>query len=180
MQGGRPAIYGEAGPLVACTRGGILALALALAGCATAPVVAPPPPAPVAASASPAPDDPARTTVIFTAMQMVGTPYRLGGTGPDSFDCSGLVQYVYRNAGIVLPRTAAEQLQATTPLTLEQAAPGDLLFFRDGGQTSHVAIYLGQGRFVHAPSGGKTVSLDSFANAWYRMHFSRAGRVPAG
>ena len=62
-------------------------------------------------------------------------------------------------------------------MTLENAEAGDLLFFRDGSRTSHVAIYLGQGRFVHAPNGGNSVSLDSFGNAYWRMRFARAGRI---
>jgi len=122
--------------------------------------------------------DPLRTQVVFTAMQMVGVPYRWGGSTPEGFDCSGLVQYAYAHAGRPLPRTAAAQMAASAPLTLEKAEAGDLLFFRDGGQTSHVAIYLGQGRFVHAPSTGRQVSLDSFGNAYWRMRFTRAGRVP--
>ena len=110
-------------------------------------------------------------------MQMVGAPYRWGGTTPEGFDCSGLVQYAYSNAGLRLPRTAADQMKAVTPLTLENAQAGDLLFFRDGGRTSHVAIYLGEGRFVHAPSTGNSVSLHSFSNTYWRMRFARAGRV---
>jgi len=121
--------------------------------------------------------DPVRTQIVFTAMQMVGVPYVWGGAAPTGFDCSGLVHYAYANAGIPVPRTAADQLGATAPLTLEQAEAGDLLFFRDGGRTSHVAIYLGQGRFVHAPNGGKQVSLDSFANTYWRARFARAGRI---
>ncbi|MEO7386084.1 MAG: C40 family peptidase [Gammaproteobacteria bacterium] len=123
------------------------------------------------------PPDQLRAQVVFTAMQMVGVPYRWGGSSPDGFDCSGLVQFAYSNAGLRLPRTAAEQLEASTPVPLETARAGDLLFFRDGSRTSHVAIYLGAGRFVHAPSTGNRVSLDSFGNAYWRMHFARAGRV---
>lgn len=137
-------------------------------------------PAPVGSSdpgsVQPAPD-PVRMRVVFTAMQQVGVPYRWGGSTPAGFDCSGLVQYAYQYAGLRLPRTAAEQLTSTTPVTLENAAPGDLLFFRDGGRTSHVAIYIGEGRFVHAPRGGKTVSLDTFDNTYWRTSFTRAGRI---
>jgi cell wall-associated NlpC family hydrolase len=123
------------------------------------------------------PADPVRSQVVFTAMQMVGVPYRWGGSTPQGFDCSGLVQYAYSNAGLRLPRTAAAQMDASAPVTLEKAQAGDLLFFRDGSRTSHVAIYLGDGRFVHAPSTGNQVSLDSFGNAYWRMRFARAGRV---
>lgn len=118
---------------------------------------------------------PVRLQVVFTAMQMVGLPYRWGGATPEGFDCSGLVQYTYAHAGLKLPRTAAEQLAAARPISLEQAAPGDLLFFQDGGRTSHVAIYLGEGRFIHAPRSGQPVSLDSFGSDYWRSRFRRAG-----
>jgi len=156
----------------------IAALAAVLAGCSS------PPRLPDTTAGYPGSDpdfaqpaDPVRSQVVFTAMQMVGVPYRWGGSSPEGFDCSGLVQYAYSNAGLRLPRTAAAQLDASSPVTLENAQAGDLLFFRDGGRTSHVAIYLGEGRFVHAPSTGSHVSLDSFGNAYWRMRFARAGRV---
>jgi len=142
-----------------------------LAGCSSAPPQAERSPRVLV------PADAVRTQVVFTAMQMVGVPYRWGGASPEGFDCSGLVQYAYSNAGLQLPRTAADQMKAVTPLTLENAEAGDLLFFREGKRTSHVAIYLGQGRFVHAPSTGNSVSLDSFSNTYWRMRFARAGRV---
>ncbi len=146
-------------------------LAGSLAGCSSAPRQA------ETSANVPVPADAARNQAVFTAMQMVGVPYQWGGASPRGFDCSGLVQYAYSNAGLQLPRTAAAQMNAVTPLTLENAEAGDLLFFRDGKRTSHVAIYLGQGRFVHAPSTGKSVSLDSFSNTYWRMRFARAGRV---
>jgi len=155
--------------------GALAALVALLAACSSAPErpavtrEAPPVAAPV-----PAPD-PLRLQVVFTAMQMVGIPYRWGGATPAGFDCSGLVQYTYANAGLKLPRTAAEQLAAARPISLDQAAPGDLLFFQDGGRTSHVAIYLGDGRFIHAPSSGQKVSLDSFGSDYWRARFRRAG-----
>ena len=150
---------------------GFAAIAVGLTGCSSSPRT------PDTHSGIRVPADPVRAQVVFTAMQMVGVPYQWGGSTPAGFDCSGLVQYAYSNAGMRLPRTAAAQLDASAPLTLENAQAGDLLFFRDGGRTSHVAIYLGQGRFVHAPSTGGQVSLDSFGNAYWRMRFARAGRV---
>lgn len=156
-----------------------LLAALLLAGCSSTGRLPPaaPPVAAVPAPATP-PADPARMQAVLTAMQMVGVPYRWGGTTPEGFDCSGLVQFVWRNAGIRLPRTAAEQLGATAPVTLEAAQPGDLLFFRDRGAISHVAIYIGEGRFVHAPRGGREVSLSSFDSDYYRSRFARAGQIP--
>ena len=149
------------------------AIAVGLTGCSSAPRT------PDATTGITVAADPVRAQIVFTAMQMVGVPYQWGGSTPEGFDCSGLVQYAYSNAGLRLPRTAEAQLDASAPLTLENAQAGDLLFFRDGGHTSHVAIYLGQGRFVHAPSTGGQVSLDSFGNAYWRMRFARAGRVPS-
>jgi cell wall-associated NlpC family hydrolase len=151
----------------------LAAMAVGLAGCSSAPR------SPDTRTGIPVPTNPLRAQVVSTAMQMVGVPYRWGGATPKGFDCSGLVQYAYSNAGLSLPRTASEQMAAVKPLTLEKAEAGDLLFFRDGSRTSHVAIYLGEGRFVHAPSTGGQVSLDSFGNAYWRMRFARAGRVPS-
>ena len=165
----------------------ISAAVILLAGCAGAPQ-APDPAARISVPASPPAGsppmplpDPLRTQVVFTAMQMVGVPYLWGGSTPAGFDCSGLVQYAYSNAGFQLPRTAAAQFAASTPLTLENAVAGDLLFFNDRNRPSHVAIYLGEGRFVHAPNGGSRVSLDNLGSSYWRTHFSSAGRIiPSG
>lgn len=160
---------------------GQVALIAALAACSSPPRVPDASGYPVATTGANAQvADPVRARIVFTAMQMVGVPYAWGGSSPAGFDCSGLVQYAYSNAGLHVPRTAAAQMDAAAPLTLENAQAGDLLFFRDGSRTSHVAIYLGQGRFVHAPSTGGQVSLDSFGNAYWRMRFARAGRMAAG
>ena len=168
---------------VAAARGLVAGLSLALAGCfqgATAPepqfggdfpVLGPP----GAAETTP---DPVRSRIVFTALQMVGVPYRYGGESPDGFDCSGLVQFAYRSAGISVPRTSRDQLQASAPVTLAEASAGDLLFFHSK-DFSHVGIYLGQGRFVHAPATGMNVSIASFNDAYYRRNFVRAGRIPA-
>ena len=121
--------------------------------------------------------DPVRSRIIFTALQMVGVPYRYGGESPDGFDCSGLVQYAYRSAGVAVPRTSREQLKASRAVTLAEASAGDLVFFQSKDY-SHVGIYLGEGRFVHAPSTGRTVSIGSFNEAYYRRNFVRAGRLP--
>lgn len=156
----------------------LMAMAVAvLAACSSPPRAPDPAPRAAVPPASGQPADPVRAQVVFTALQMVGVPYRWGGSSPAGFDCSGLVQYAYSNAGLKLPRTAEAQLEASAPVTLENAEAGDLLFFRQDGRTSHVAIYLGEGRFIHAPSTGRQVSLDSFGNAYWRMHFARAGRI---
>jgi murein DD-endopeptidase len=108
---------------------------------------------------------------------MIGVPYRYGGESPSGFDCSGLVQYSYRAAGMKVPRTSRAQYKAATPIRLTEAVPGDLLFFRYDNKISHVAIYLGDERFVHAPSSGKQVSVASLRDPHYQQHFAQAGRL---
>lgn len=148
-------------------------LALSSAGCFQSTTL---PETPASSAEVPATSDPTRSRIIFTALQMVGVPYRFGGATPQGFDCSGLVQYAYRNAGISVPRTSREQLRVSSPVTLERASPGDLLFFQST-DNSHVGIYLGDGRFVHAPATGYNVSISSFDEPYYRRNFVRAGKM---
>ncbi len=122
--------------------------------------------------------------VLFHAIGLVGTPYQWGGNTPDSgFDCSGLVDYVYRRAAdLSLPRSshAMADMKAPKIKRVNQLASGDLLFFRTGGGgISHVAIYVGNGRFVHAPNSGGTVRLDYITNPYWSRHFAYARRVLA-
>jgi peptidoglycan hydrolase-like protein with peptidoglycan-binding domain len=94
--------------------------------------------------------------VIAVARQQLGDPYHLGDEGPDSFDCSGLVQFCFRvGAAIQLPRTAAQQQLATTPVV--QPVPGDLVFYGPAGKAHHVGIYIGGGRMIAAPHTGEVV-----------------------
>ena len=111
------------------------------------------------------------------ARDQLGKQYQWGASGPDKFDCSGLVQYSYSAAGLKVPRTSRDQYGSATPISLTDAEPGDLLFFRYDRKISHVAIYLGDERFVHAPSSGKTVSVASLRDPHYQQHFVRAGRL---
>lgn len=111
------------------------------------------------------------------AMSVIGAPYRYGGRTPSGFDCSGLVFYAYGNAGFSVPRTSAAQMRAASAVEYDQARRGDLLFFGRGGRVSHVAIYLGDGRFVHAPQTGREVSVGYMRDEWYRQNFYRAGRL---
>ncbi len=114
--------------------------------------------------------------VALRALAMIGTPYQYGGNGPHNFDCSGLVQYIYRDIGLEVPRTAAEQYDASRSVDLKAVRPGDLLFFRINGRVSHVAIYAGEGRFVHAPQTGRTVELRPIDDPYYAPRLVRAGR----
>lgn len=125
---------------------------------------------------------PAAEDVLFRALGLVGTPYRYGGNTPDSgFDCSGLIGYVYRDAaGLVLPRSTGEMIRLRAPAVPRQALrSGDLLFFATsgGGKVSHAGIYVGEGRFVHAPSSGGTVRLDSLSSAYWQKSYLNAKRV---
>ena len=118
--------------------------------------------------------------VLFRAISLVGTPYRYGGNTPQGgFDCSGLIGYVFNDvAGARLPRSADGIADLAAPkVPRGQLASGDLVFFRDGGRISHIGIYVGEGRFVHAPSSGGTVRLDALDGDYWRDHYAGAKRV---
>lgn len=111
------------------------------------------------------------------ALDVVGVPYRFGGSTPDGFDCSGLIQYSYGLAGRQLPRDTEGLRTRTRPVPLAQARPGDLLFFHlNGRRNSHVGLHIGDNSFVHAPSTGKHVSTASLSNPFWRRHFAGARR----
>ena len=110
------------------------------------------------------------------AMQQVGVAYRYGGASPNGFDCSGLVHFSYLRAGKSVPRTTTQQWNSFAPIDNKRIREGDVLFFRIDGKMAHVGMYVGDGRFVHAPSSGKTVSVESLSNDYYRNAFIRAGR----
>ncbi len=110
------------------------------------------------------------------ARQQVGVPYRYGGSNPDGFDCSGLVQYSYARVGVKVPRTTGQLWSASQPIGRDDLRTGDLLFFNIDGKMSHVGMYLGEQRFVHAPSSGRRVSIASLESPYYDKAFARAGR----
>ncbi|MEE4541641.1 NlpC/P60 family protein [Streptomyces sp. V4-01] len=95
---------------------------------------------------------------VAAARQMLGAPYVWGATGPNAFDCSGLMLYAYRRAGVALPRTSQEQMNAGAHIPLDQVRPGDLVIYR--GDASHVAMYVGAGQVIHAPYPGARVRYD--------------------
>lgn len=120
-------------------------------------------------------------TVLQRALALLGTPYRWGGSGTDGFDCSGLVGYVFRNAlGVELPRVSRD-LAKSGQLVSDRAllSPGDLVFFarRARGEVDHVGIYVGDGRFVHAPRTGKAVEVSSLDDGYWSDRFVQARRV---
>lgn len=119
--------------------------------------------------------------VLFRAIALVGTPYRWGGNTPDGgFDCSGLVDYIYRQAaGLQLPRTSREMsaMGGHRVGTMRDLVSGDLVFFGGGGGISHVGVYVGKGRFVHAPNSGGTVRLDDIDGPYWKDHFAFGKRL---
>ncbi|AGW90995.1 MULTISPECIES: C40 family peptidase [Cupriavidus] len=120
--------------------------------------------------------------ISIQAMSLVGTPYRYGGNTPDAgFDCSGLVRYVVsRAANVNLPRTTEAMGTRGSALDRSEVASGDLVFFNTTGRAnSHVGIYVGQNRFVHAPSSGGTVRLEDMSKPYWASRYNGARRVVA-
>lgn len=131
-------------------------------------------------SSPPVPDSSARSPgamAAAVALDQVGVRYRYGGNGPQGFDCSGLVHYAYRQAGVSVPRTTGELWAAAADVDRNDLRAGDILFFRVEGKMSHVGMYLGERRFVHAPQSGSRVSVASLDAPFYRKALLRAGRI---
>jgi cell wall-associated NlpC family hydrolase len=115
------------------------------------------------------------------AIGLVGVPYKWGGNTPaGGFDCSGLVVYVaYRAKGLKLPRTVAEMSRYGQDIDLDQRLPGDLIFFNTTGHPfSHVGIYVGKNRFVHAPNEGGTVRIESLLSSYWAPRLTSIRRLP--
>lgn len=110
------------------------------------------------------------------AVRQVGVPYRYGGDSVSGFDCSGLVQYAWSAAGKKVPRTTGEQWRQMQPVAQGDLEPGDVLFFNIEGKVSHVGLYLGSRRFVHAPESGREVTIADLDSEFYRRAFIRGGR----
>jgi cell wall-associated NlpC family hydrolase len=154
------------------------AAAVALAACAGGPRAVSHPPARPEAIAPPALSAPdPRILIVDSATAMIGQPYRYGGSSPGGFDCSGLVMYAVAGAGIRVPRTALDQLNFGQPVARTELQAGDLVFMHLISKELHVAIALDNQRFVHAPSSGGFVRIDSLAAAPYAAGFIGARRV---
>lgn len=155
-----------------------LVVLLLVAGCASTPQPEPP------ASAAKRQPPVKRTEAVADyaaghAARMIGRPYRFGGATPsEGFDCSGLVQYGYRQAGMALPRSTDEQRSIAKPVRVDDLRRGDLLFFnQEGKKFGHVGIYLGRGMFVHAPSSGKAVRSDRLDAPYWKKHLTEVRRL---
>jgi murein DD-endopeptidase len=146
---------------------------LALGGCASTPQRAPD-----AAAGSTKPSVERGEQAAGYALTMVGKPYRYGGSSPKGFDCSGLVMYSYKNAGVALPHGTDKQRSMSRSIKVAELRRGDLLFFnQEGKKYGHVGIYVGDGRFVHAPSSGKSVRSDRLDSPYWKKHLSEARRI---
>jgi cell wall-associated NlpC family hydrolase len=144
---------------------------LALAGCASAPT---PPSAPVRAKAS----DTAANRAADVALSMLGKPYKYSGDTPAGFDCSGLVSYSYSRVGVDVSRDTRTLRTQASLVPVKDLRRGDLLFFdQEGKKSSHVGLYVGGGRFVHAPSTGGRVRADNLDAKYWQKHFVEARRI---
>jgi cell wall-associated NlpC family hydrolase len=119
------------------------------------------------------------TDLVVSAMGFLDVPYLKGGNGNGGFDCSGFVRFVFRQSlGLVLPRSAAEQAAVTDTISKQDLRPGDLVFFNTMKQAfSHVGIYIGNGKFIHAPRPGEKVRLEDMQKAYWVTRFNGARRV---
>jgi cell wall-associated NlpC family hydrolase len=156
-----------------------LGAALLLAGCSSSPVRNPAPSGGPAAS-RPRPSGPynsARNDVAMVALSLLDTPYAWGGRGPATgFDCSGLVAHVLREGGGLRVRGSAADLgRLSRPIDRADLLPGDLVFFNTlGARHSHVGVYVGDGRFVHASNPRTGVRIDEMSNRYYAQRFEGA------
>lgn len=126
---------------------------------------------------------PSQAEMLFQVLAAIGVDYRYGGSTPQTgFDCSGLVAHVFQEGyGIMLPRTSQGQSKVGTPVSLDQLQPGDLVFYNTQHRPySHVGIYLGEGRFVHAPKTGSEVRIENIANSYWARHWNGARRIAVG
>jgi cell wall-associated NlpC family hydrolase len=112
--------------------------------------------------------------VVGVAMQYLGVPYVYGGASPSGFDCSGLIMYAYAQVGVSLPHHAASQYGMGSPVSRDQLAAGDLVFFNGLG---HAGIYIGGGQFIHAPHTGDVVKISSLSDSWYASTYVGARRL---
>ncbi len=117
--------------------------------------------------------------IALRAIALVGKPYRYGGADLQGFDCSGMVYFIHQALGIEVPRTAAEQQRAALSVDKSALQPGDLLFFKTTrtARVSHVGVYVGENRFVHAPQSGKLIELRTLDDQYYGPRLVSSGRL---
>lgn len=160
---------------------GMLLSGVALLGACTAPAPRPAGELPATAIDTVTDINSLGREIAIRAISLVGHPYRYGGADLEGFDCSGLVLFIHEQLGLRVPRTAADQQRAAREVTRSELEPGDLLFFRtQGRRISHVGVYVGENRFVHAPQPGRLIELRSLDDAYYARHLAAAGRLWQG
>lgn len=166
----------------------LLTFAVTLAGCGSLPAPAPAPAREPVAAPAPAPvpeprPSAERAEALLQVLLALGIDYRPGGNSPATgFDCSGLVAHVFREAyGIRLPQNARAQSEAGAPVPQENLQAGDLVFYNTLKRPfSHVGIYIGDGKFVHAPKSGAQVRVESIRGSYWRQRFNGARRIEPG
>lgn len=118
------------------------------------------------------------TNLVDYAKTLLGTPYRAGGATPSGFDCSGFMYYVFKNAGIDLPRSSKDMATVGQRITKSELQVGDMVFFAHSGtRINHVGMYVGNGKFIHSPSSGKTVEITALDGYYWKDRFITARRV---
>ena len=117
--------------------------------------------------------------LIMNAMSLIGLSYRFGGNSPtQGLDCSGFMQYIFkRSMGITLPRTSAEMATVGQQVDRANLKPGDMVFFGSGGRVSHVGMYIGNDRFIHAPRTGRDIEITSMNGTYWKNRYITARRV---
>jgi cell wall-associated NlpC family hydrolase len=125
------------------------------------------------------PSTPVQKEVIKTAQSLLGTPYKYGGTTPEGFDCSGFINYVFRNAvDVALPRQTQGLVRAGKPVSVAELRPADLVYFKIEHQKPlHVGIYLGDGKFIHSPSTRGKVNIQRLNQEYWRDRYLGARRL---
>jgi peptidoglycan DL-endopeptidase CwlO len=134
-------------------------------------------------SPTPAPRPvPPITQFAYRAMKFmranIGKTYALGGTGPDAYDCSGLIQAAWKAVGITLPRTSGQQYDATVRISYADLQPGDLVFFGYHG-SHHVGMYIGNNQMIDAANPRRDVTFSDLTLSWYKQNLGGYGRIPA-
>jgi cell wall-associated NlpC family hydrolase len=129
-------------------------------------------------SAQETPREDFASRAVRLARQQLGKMYQWGGQGPDRFDCSGLVYYVYGQLGVSMPRVSSHQASFGQEVRRDSIRPGDLLYFNTSGRgINHVGIYVGNAKFIHAPRKGMPVRTDSLHNGWWKQKYRGARRI---
>ncbi len=121
--------------------------------------------------------DALREKLVKTALRYKGSPYRYGGATPKGFDCGGFTSFVYKKSGITIPRSSGDQYKQGDSISISELQQGDLVFFTRWGAVgklfppNHVGIFIGNDRFIHAPSSGGKVRIDRLGDNYWDTHY---------